>query len=56
MLKRIYVVSCEEEKTLVRAASVSAAIRYVADPMFTAKVASQDDLIELAKTHHVKEA
>lgn len=60
MSKRIYVVTCEDgdivEKTLVRANSASQAIRFVADPMFIAHVASQDDLITLAKTHPVKEA
>lgn len=60
MSKRIYVVVCEDgeiiEKTLVRANSASQAIRFVADPMFVAHVASQDDLVMLAKTHSVKEA
>lgn len=56
MSSRIYVVTVGEEKTLVRASSAASAIRFVADPMFTAKVASQDDLVMLAKTHHVKEA
>lgn len=62
MNTRIYVVTKNEpgveqkSETLVRASSASQAIRHVADPMFKAGVASQDDLIRLAKTHHVKEA
>ena len=44
MHKRIYVVSVEDKEHLVKAASVSAAIRAVAHPMFKAAVATQDDL------------
>lgn len=56
MHKRIYVVSVEDKEHLVKAASVSAAIRAVAHPMFKAAVATQDDLVRLAKTHKVEEA
>lgn len=61
MSNRIYVVKYESgaepySEILVKAVTAAAAIRHVASPMFTAKVASQDDLIRLAKTHHVKEA
>lgn len=62
MSKRIYVIEKNEpginqkSEYLVRASSASAGLRAVAAPMFTAKVASQDDLVRLAKTHHVKEA
>lgn len=42
---------------LVRAASVAQAVRHVAEPRFTAGVASQDDLVELAgKGHKVQDA
>jgi hypothetical protein len=34
---------------LVRAQNVAQAIRHVAHPMFSAKVASQDELIELTE-------
>lgn len=55
-MKRIYLVIVGDEEHLVRAASASAAIRAIAHPMFTATVATQDALIRLAKTHHVREA
>lgn len=55
-MKRIYVVTVNgEEQYLVKAASVASAIRAIAHPMFKAEVATQDDLIHLAKTHPVKE-
>lgn len=41
---------------LVRAASAAQAIKHVVKPIFTAAVASQDDLIALAKTCAVEEA
>lgn len=58
MSKRVYVVICaeREEEILVRATSTSQAIRAVVTPMYKAEVATQDDLIRLAKTHTVKEA
>jgi len=60
MSKRIYIVTCDDgktkEETMVRASSSSQAIRVVAEPMFKARVAGQDDILALAKTHHVKEA
>ena len=49
-MKRIYVVVVEDGKEtryLVRAATAAQAIRQVAHPMFSASVASQDELIEL---------
>lgn len=57
-MKRIYVVICSEreEEILVKAASASQAIRTVVHPLYKAEVATQDDLIRLAKTHTVKEA
>ena len=53
MSNRIYVVTVEDGKNgsrhLVRAATAAQAIRQVAHPMFSAKVASQDELIELTE-------
>lgn len=47
MSKRIYLVSSEDTKALVRAANQAQAIRHVAINQYTAKVASQDDLVKL---------
>lgn len=62
MSSRIYVVTMRDpeegkiqKESLIRAASSSQAIRCCAEPMFQAKVASQDDLIRLIKTQTVKE-
>lgn len=56
MSNRIYVVIVNGTKEhLVRATSASQAIRHVAHPLFKVGVASQDDLIRLAKTHTVEE-
>lgn len=56
MSSRVYVVNDGKSEFLVRATSASQAVRSIADPIFTVKVASQDDLIRLAKTHPVKES
>lgn len=56
MSTRIYIVSYGDREELVRAISANQAIRIISDPMFKVQVASQDDLVRLAKTHHVKEA
>lgn len=58
--KRIYVVAQQDgdKKTehLVRAVSPAQAINHVAKPQFSAEVASQDDVLRLARTHEVMEA
>lgn len=60
MSKRIYVVSVadkSETRHLVKASSAAQAIRFVAQPMFSAKVANQDDLVEfIGSGFKVKEA
>lgn len=60
MATRIYIVKQQDgDKTterLVRAASPSQAINHVAKPQFSAEVASQDELIRLAKTCEVEDA
>lgn len=60
MAARIYVVKQKSgdntTEHLVRAANVAQAINAVAKPQFSAEVASQDDLVRLAKTHSVVEA
>lgn len=50
MSKRIYTVVVAdktETRHLVKASSAAQAIRFVAQPMFSAKVTSQDELVEL---------
>ena len=47
MSKRIYLVSSETTNTLVRATNQAQAIRHVAIHQYSAKVASQDDLVKL---------
>ncbi len=47
MSKRIYIVSSEQGRTLVRAGNQAQAIRHVAVSQYSAKVASQDELVEL---------
>ena len=60
-MKRIYVVTIADTdgshatEFLIRAATAAQAIHVCADPMFKARVATQDDLVKLAKTHTVKE-
>lgn len=54
-MKRIYVVTVNSQEYLVKAVSASQAIRAIASPMFSAEVATQDQLIRLAKTHTVRE-
>lgn len=59
--KRIYVVTqtAEDGSTkvaLVRAQTPAQAIGHLAKPQFAAEVASQDDLIRLAKTCDVQDA
>lgn len=58
--KRIYVVKQTVGETvtesLVRAATSAQAIKHVSKPMFSADVASQDDVLRLAKTHDVQDA
>ena len=47
MSDRIYIVKQDKKERLVRAVSATAAIRHVAAPMFEARVASQQDLVNL---------
>lgn len=58
-MKRIYVVTCSDsiatEESLVKASSAAQAIRSIAEPMFKVRVATQEDLMQLAKTHILKE-
>ena len=47
-MKRIYVVTCgTDNKTLVRATSQAQAIGHVVRSLYTAEVASQDDIVAL---------
>lgn len=54
-MKRIYLVIAGDQEHLVRATSAAAAIRVIAQPMFMAHVANQENLVRLAKTHPIKE-
>lgn len=57
MTNRIYVVTDGDESTyLVRAGNRAQAMRHVARRTFDARLASQDDLIELIPTHVVEDA
>ena len=47
MSNRIYIVKQDKKERLVRAVSAAAAIRHVSYPMFEARVASQQDLVNL---------
>lgn len=57
---RIYVVKQTSGDTttehLVRAANSAQAVNAVSKPQFSAEVATQDDILRLAKTHTVIEA
>lgn len=59
--KRIYTVTQTSDDgavkvALVRATNSAQAIKHVAQPQFKADVASQDDLVKLAKTCEVQDA
>ena len=61
MAVRIYVVKQQHSgdattEHLVRAATVAQAINAVSKPQFSADVATQDDILRLAKTHSVIES
>lgn len=60
MSNRVYVVTQSvppgDQEVLVRAATAAQAIRHASKQTFSVKVANQDDLIRLAKTHNVEEA
>lgn len=60
MAARIYVVKQKSGDTttehLVRAANSAQAVNAVSKPQFSAEVASQDEILRLAKTHAVVEA
>lgn len=47
-MKRIYIIEGNGETNLVKATTKASAVRHIASKVFTAAVASQDQLVELA--------